>query len=75
MIIDFIKTGKSQAVVKVTLSNKGRGSYKHETFGDYITVERTINASGGGGYKIQNEQGKTIVFVKLNKVKFSLFYF
>ena len=29
-----------------------------ETYGDFITVERTINASGGGGYKILNENGE-----------------
>lgn len=57
-LIDFVKTGKSRAVVRVTLANKGQGSYKRDTFGDYITIERTINAtSGGGGYKILNQQG------------------
>ena len=54
---DFVNTGKSKAVVSITLSNKGQGSYKREIFGDSITVERTINAStGSGGYKILNAQ-------------------
>lgn len=55
---DFIKTGRSKAVVRVTLSNKGRNSYQPEVFGDFITIERTINATGSGGYKILNERGK-----------------
>lgn len=38
--------------------NKGQGSYKRETYGDYITIERSISAAtGGGGYRILNEQG------------------
>ena len=45
-------------MVRVTLSNKGQGTYKKEIYGDYITIERTINAtSGAGGYKILNEHG------------------
>ncbi|EFX80525.1 putative SMC6, structural maintenance of chromosome protein 6, copy B [Daphnia pulex] len=60
-IKDFVKTGKSKAVVSVTLINKGKGSYKRKIFGDTITIERTINAStGSGGYKIFNEQRKLI---------------
>ncbi|XP_057377924.1 structural maintenance of chromosomes protein 6-like [Daphnia carinata] len=60
-IKDFVKTGKSKAVVSVTLSNKGQGSYKRDIFGDTITIERTINAStGSGGYKIINHLGKTM---------------
>ncbi|XP_046453349.1 structural maintenance of chromosomes protein 6-like [Daphnia pulex] len=57
---EFIKTGKSKAVVSVTLLNKGKGSYKRNTFGDTITIERTINASGSGGYRILNEHRKLI---------------
>lgn len=60
-IKDFVKTGKSKAVVSVTLLNKGQGSYKRDIFGDTITIERTINAStGSGGYKMINHLGKTI---------------
>jgi structural maintenance of chromosomes protein 6 len=32
-----------------------------ETYGDLITVERVINQSGGGGYKIFNENGKLVL--------------
>lgn len=56
---DFIKTGKTRAVVRVTLVNQGPCAYLRETYGDYITIERIINQSGSGGYKILNEHGNS----------------
>ena len=53
---DFIKTGRSKAVVSVTLANQGQGAYKQDVYGDFITIERTILA-GGSSYKLFNEQG------------------
>jgi hypothetical protein len=29
-------------------------------YGDFITVVRTASSSGGGGYKIKNEQGRIV---------------
>lgn len=41
------------AKVRVTLLNKGDDAYKHDTYGDQITVERTIATRGGyNGYKL-----------------------
>lgn len=60
---DFIKTGRNRAVVKVTLRNVGQGCYQPELYGDYITIERVINTTGGGGYRILNEHGKNILLV------------
>lgn len=71
--LDFVKTGKSKAVVSVTLINKGKGSYKRNTFGDTITIERTINASGSGGYRILNEH--RIIHVNFFKVLINIFLF
>ena len=62
-------------MVRVTLSNKGQGSYKHETFGDYITIERIINAAGGGGYKIQNQQGGCFFFLLTFIDEVQFYYF
>jgi len=50
----------SSAKCLVTLANRGEESYKPEVYGDEITIERTLNKSGGGGYKIKNSDGKTV---------------
>ena len=43
------------AKVRVTLLNKGTDAYEHDTYGDFITVERTIALRGGyNGYKLFN---------------------
>jgi len=63
LLKDFIKTGRSKAVVRVTLSNQGRNCYQPDVYGDFITIERTINATGSGGYKILNERGKWYLVV------------
>lgn len=57
IFLEFIKTGRNKAVVRITLSNMGQGCYQQDIYGDYITIERVINAAGGGGYRILNEQG------------------
>ena len=41
----------------------GQGCYQPEVFGDYITIERAINATGGGGYRILNENGTNDLFI------------
>jgi chromosome segregation ATPase len=47
------------AKVRVTLLNKGDDAYKHEIYGDKITVERTIATRGGyNGYKLYDENNK-----------------
>ncbi|XP_033215267.1 structural maintenance of chromosomes protein 6 isoform X2 [Belonocnema kinseyi] len=49
---DFIKQGRNTASVDITLTNAGTGSYKHDIYGDAITVCRTVGASSS--YKIKN---------------------
>uniref|UniRef100_A0A061S968 Structural maintenance of chromosomes protein 6-like n=1 Tax=Tetraselmis sp. GSL018 TaxID=582737 RepID=A0A061S968_9CHLO len=39
---DFVREGAHHALVAVTLSNTGEDAYKHELYGDRITVERRI---------------------------------
>jgi hypothetical protein len=47
------------AKVRVTLLNRGVDGYKHEIYGDTITVERTIAVRGGyNGYKLLDANGK-----------------
>jgi hypothetical protein len=49
----------AQAKIRVTLLNEGDDGYKHEIYGDTITVERTISLNGGyNGYKLLNHAGK-----------------
>jgi hypothetical protein len=49
----------AQAKIRVTLLNQGDDGYKHEIYGDTITVERTISLNGGyNGYKLLNHEGK-----------------
>lgn len=51
----------AQAKIRVTLLNEGEDGYKHEEYGDSITVERTISlGSGYNGYKLLNHAGKEV---------------
>lgn len=46
-------TSSNCAKIRVTLLNKGDDSFEHDSYGDYITVERTIAIRGGyNGYKL-----------------------
>jgi chromosome segregation ATPase len=48
------------AKIQVTLRNEGDDGFQREIYGDSITVERIItNRSGGGGYKLLDEHGKS----------------
>mmetsp|Transcript_18798 Transcript_18798/g.52504 ORF Transcript_18798/g.52504 Transcript_18798/m.52504 type:complete len:1214 (+) Transcript_18798:218-3859(+) len=55
-------TSHAYAKVRVTLLNKGDDAYDHKTYGDYITVERTISLHSGAynGYKLYDENDKEI---------------
>eukprot|EP01091_Cochliopodium_minus_P014479 TRINITY_DN4917_c0_g1_i1.p1 TRINITY_DN4917_c0_g1~~TRINITY_DN4917_c0_g1_i1.p1 ORF type:complete len:1091 (+),score=400.24 TRINITY_DN4917_c0_g1_i1:47-3319(+) len=57
---DLIREGHHQAVVSVTLRNRGIEAYKHELYGDSITIERTINSSGVSTFKILSHDKKII---------------
>jgi hypothetical protein len=52
-------TAPAQAKIRVTLLNQGDDGYKHDVYGDTITVERTISLNGGyNGYKLLDHAGK-----------------
>ena len=42
---EFIKKGAHEALISVTLWNKGEDAYQPEKFGNFITVERRIGNS------------------------------
>jgi len=47
------------AKVQVTLLNRGEDAYKHDIYGDFITIERSISVgSGFSGYKLLDHTGK-----------------
>ena len=49
----------NNAIVRVTLLNRGDDAYQHDVYGDLITVQRTISLGGGfNGYKLLDEEGK-----------------
>lgn len=51
----------STARVKVTILNGGGDGFKHEVYGDQITVERVIQLHGGfNGYRLLDEDGKEV---------------
>lgn len=56
-IAKFVQDGKQQAIIAITIRNTGDEAYLPEEFGDRITVERKINASGGGVFRILNSSG------------------
>lgn len=49
----------SCAKIEVTVLNGGADAYKHDIYGDTITVQRTISLAGGfNGYKLLDENQK-----------------
>ena len=50
----------SQAIVSVTLKNKGEEAFRHDKYGDSITIERTINKAGNSSFKILSHDKKVV---------------
>lgn len=57
---EFVRVGQSKAVVAVTLSNEGSEAFKRELYGDSITVERSISATGTTKYKFRDAHGRIV---------------
>lgn len=51
---------RSSARVSVTLANKGEDAFLPHIYGSEITVERVLNKTGSGSYKIKNAEGKVM---------------
>lgn len=73
----LIKEGETRAVIRVVLNNVGQEAYEKERYGDEIRVERMVDASSSGSYKIKSATGQTVSTSKaeLAKIlaKFSIF--
>uniref|UniRef100_A0A4Y0BPI2 RecF/RecN/SMC N-terminal domain-containing protein n=1 Tax=Anopheles funestus TaxID=62324 RepID=A0A4Y0BPI2_ANOFN len=66
---DLIKHGESQAVIEIHLENTCFDAYEKERFGRRIICERTIQASGGGSYKLKNENGHVVTTSRAELLK------
>lgn len=60
----FVRTGADEAIVRVTLWNipyDGRDAFRHDVYGDTITVERRISATGpGSGWAFKDHKGRAV---------------
>ncbi|KAL0851564.1 hypothetical protein ABMA28_007351 [Loxostege sticticalis] len=56
----FIKKGANSATVEIKIKNSSPKAFKHNIYGDYITIVRNINASGGSSYKVKSASGEVI---------------
>lgn len=56
----FIREGANFAKVEVTIRNVGPDALDPDKYGDAITVDRTINITGGAPFKIRNQWGKEV---------------
>lgn len=61
LFLAFIKKGANSATVEIKIKNSSPKAYKHDVYGDYITVVRTITSSGSSSYKIKSASGKFII--------------
>jgi hypothetical protein len=52
----MIRTGQSSGKIRVTVANHNMDGYQVEKYGDSITVERTLGATGG--FKLFGHDGK-----------------
>ena len=52
----LIRNGQSSAKVEITMYNQGEDAYRHEVYGDSITIVRSVGASGGGGYNLKDHR-------------------
>ncbi len=59
-LANLIRNGSdaTHAKVRVQMRNMGADAFQHERYGDYITVERIIERSGGSQYRLLDENDK-----------------
>lgn len=71
----FIKKGANSATIEIKLKNNSSKAYKHDIYGDSITIVRNINASGGSSYKVKSASGidmKKFLFFSICVIKSTL---
>ncbi|KAK3874050.1 hypothetical protein Pcinc_020986 [Petrolisthes cinctipes] len=61
---ELVKYGKQIATIEISIKNCCKEpAFRHKDFGDSIIVERKIDASGGGGYRLL-AKNRTVVSTK-----------
>ncbi|KAJ1814224.1 Structural maintenance of chromosomes protein 6, partial [Coemansia sp. RSA 2599] len=66
---DLIRGGKSTAIVRIRLRNRGSEAYCPETYGQTIVIERQLSSSGSASsYKITNGDTRAVVSRKKEDV-------
>ncbi|XP_048256019.1 structural maintenance of chromosomes protein 6-like isoform X1 [Haliotis rufescens] len=53
----FIKSGKSTGEVQIKLRNRGPDAFRHEMYGDSITVQRKFTSEGSSKYQLLSKTG------------------
>lgn len=56
----LVETGKRAAEVTIKLQNKGPEAFKHDEYGDSISITRRLTADGSSHYKIKSCNGAVI---------------
>lgn len=56
----FVRKGANSASIEIKIKNNSRNAYKHEIYGDSITVVRKITSTGNSSYRIKNDRGAVI---------------
>lgn len=56
-ITAFIKKGQNSATIEIKIKNNSAKAFKPNVYGDFITIVRTLNASGGSSYKVKSATG------------------
>lgn len=70
---ELIRNGEQSATIEIHVSNDGADSYERSTYGDRITVIRTITASGSSSYKLKNSSGRVISTARSDLIKMILY--
>ena len=57
----FVRHGQPSCEVRLEIRNAPRDdAYEYGKYGDVIVVERTVNASGGGSYRLRDSNDKVV---------------
>ncbi|KAL0488622.1 structural maintenance of chromosomes protein [Acrasis kona] len=59
-IKDLIKAGRDWAQITLKIRNTGVDAFRHDHYGDMITIVRRIDRRTGSSYKIKSASGKTV---------------
>ncbi|KAI0121623.1 P-loop containing nucleoside triphosphate hydrolase protein [Xylariales sp. AK1849] len=64
----FVKEGQTHARLVVKIKNQGPDAFKHDLYGDSISVERQFNTAGSSGFKLKST-GDRIISTKKSDVE------